>query len=61
MVGLKKRIEELESKLEAADRERAEAKRVKENVEQEIKGYEVQLSMSETSIQTLEVFRYSIV
>lgn len=55
IVNLKKQIEELRSKLELANLELEGAKRVKEVTEQELKGYEVELSMNEATIQTLEV------
>ncbi|KAI9120378.1 hypothetical protein K1719_007411 [Acacia pycnantha] len=51
---LKKRIEELKSELIATNAELEDAKRSKELVEQELKGYEVQLFLSEASVQTLE-------
>ncbi|KAJ7974480.1 Spindle assembly checkpoint component [Quillaja saponaria] len=54
LVGLKKQIEELKSELNAENAELEDAKHTKELVEQELKGYEVQLAMTETSIQTLE-------
>ncbi|XP_058187423.1 uncharacterized protein LOC131304262 [Rhododendron vialii] len=54
IVGLKKRIQELWSEFELANAELEDAKRLKENMEQEIKGYEVELAMNEASIQTLE-------
>lgn len=56
VVGLKKQIEELRSELDAANGELEQAKRCKETIEQEIKGYEMELSMNESSIQTLEVW-----
>ncbi|XP_059643158.1 uncharacterized protein LOC132285017 isoform X2 [Cornus florida] len=54
IVGLKKRIHELQSELDAANAELEDVKRLKENNEQELKGYEVELAMTEASIQTLE-------
>ncbi|KAF7129150.1 hypothetical protein RHSIM_Rhsim10G0029100 [Rhododendron simsii] len=54
IVGLKKRIQELWSEFELANAELEDAKSLKENMEQEIKGYEVELAMNEASIQTLE-------
>lgn len=51
----KKRIEELRSELDAATAELEEAKRGKEKAEQELKGYEVESSMNEASLQALEV------
>ncbi|KZV55868.1 spindle assembly abnormal protein 6 [Dorcoceras hygrometricum] len=50
----KKRIEELQCELEAASTQLGEAKREREIIEQELKGYEVELSMNQVSIQTLE-------
>lgn len=55
MVGLRKRIEELRSELDVANVELEEAKRTKESIEQELRGYEVELAMNEATIQTLEV------
>lgn len=55
MVGLKKRIEELQLELEAANFEREEAKQFKEKIEQELKGYEVELALNDTAFQALEV------
>ena len=55
IVGLKKRIQELRSEVDAANVELEDAKCLKEITEQEIKGYEVELAMNEASIQTLEV------
>ncbi|XP_038716869.1 uncharacterized protein LOC120010214 [Tripterygium wilfordii] len=54
VVGLKKRIEELRSELDAGNLELEGAKRHKETTEQELRGYEVQLALSEASIQALE-------
>lgn len=51
----KKRIEELRSDLDAANAELVEAKRDRENTDQELKGHEVELSMNEASLQALEV------
>lgn len=55
MVGLKKRIEELRLELEAENFEREEAKQFKETIEQELKGYEVELALNNTAFQALEV------
>lgn len=55
IVGLKKRVEELRSEAEVANAELEDAKRSKEIAEQELKGYEVELALSETSIQSLKV------
>ncbi|KMT17176.1 hypothetical protein BVRB_2g040850 [Beta vulgaris subsp. vulgaris] len=52
--GLKKRIEELRSELDVANAELENGKRIKETTDQELKGFEVELSMNETSKQTLE-------
>ncbi|XP_073144948.1 uncharacterized protein [Henckelia pumila] len=54
IVSQKKRIEELQYELEAASKELVEAKLERETTEQELKGYEVELSMNQVSIQTLE-------
>uniref|UniRef100_A0A803QM06 Uncharacterized protein n=1 Tax=Cannabis sativa TaxID=3483 RepID=A0A803QM06_CANSA len=54
VVGLRKRIEELRSELEGTNAELEDVKRAKEITEQEIKGYEVELALSETSIQSLK-------
>ncbi|GMN42417.1 hypothetical protein TIFTF001_011633 [Ficus carica] len=54
IVGLKKRVEELRSEAEVANAELEDAKRSKEIAEQELKGYEVELALSETSIQSLK-------
>ena len=56
VVGLKKRIQELQSEMDIANAELEESKRSKDAAEQELKGYEVELAMNEeASIQTLEV------
>ena len=55
VVTLRKQIEKLTSELSVANAELEDAKRCKELVEQELKGFEVQLFMSEASAQTLEV------
>lgn len=55
MVGLRKRIKELTSEVEVRNAELEEAKRNKESIEQEVRGYEVELAMNEATIQTLEV------
>ncbi|KVH92745.1 hypothetical protein Ccrd_005215 [Cynara cardunculus var. scolymus] len=57
VVNLKKQIEERQSELDSVNLELEEAKRLKECTEQELKGYEVELSMNESSIQTLEGYR----
>ncbi|XP_038905387.1 uncharacterized protein LOC120091435 isoform X2 [Benincasa hispida] len=54
IVVLKKRIEELQSELEATNVELENVKHAKETTEQELKGCEVELSLNDTSIQTLE-------
>ncbi|KAF7802909.1 hypothetical protein G2W53_042020 [Senna tora] len=51
---LKNQIEDLKSKLSSVNAELEYAKGSKELVEQELKGYEVQLFLSEASVQTLE-------
>ena len=55
IVDLKKRIDELRYEIVGANAELEEAKCAKESIEQDIKGYEVELAMNEASIQTLEV------
>lgn len=55
ILGLKKRIEELRSEAEFANAELEDTKRTKETAEQELKGYEVELALSETSIQSQKV------
>lgn len=55
MVGLKKRIETLQSEVEAANAEVEHAKRIKEVAEEELNGYEVELSLNDATIQSLEV------
>ena len=56
VVGLKKRIQDLQSEMDVANAELEESKRSKDAAEQELKGYEVELAMNEeASIQTLEV------
>ncbi|KAJ7970918.1 Spindle assembly checkpoint component [Quillaja saponaria] len=54
LLGLKKQIEELEFEFDSTNADLEDAKRNKELVEQELKGYEVQLAMTEASVQTLE-------
>ncbi|KAJ0098638.1 hypothetical protein Patl1_22049 [Pistacia atlantica] len=46
--------EELRLELEAANAEREEAKRFKETIEQELKGYEVELALNDNSFHALE-------
>lgn len=55
VVNLKRQIEELQSELDSVNAEVEDAKRLKECTEQELKGFEVELAMNESSIQTLEV------
>ena len=55
VVALRTQIEELKSELSAANAELEDAKRSRELVEQELRGCEVQLYLSEASVQTLEV------
>uniref|UniRef100_A0A161WUK8 Uncharacterized protein n=1 Tax=Daucus carota subsp. sativus TaxID=79200 RepID=A0A161WUK8_DAUCS len=55
IVDLKKRIDELRYEIVGANAELEEAKCAKESIEQDIKGYEVEMAMNEASIQTLEV------
>ncbi|GMY13527.1 Spindle assembly checkpoint component [Fagus crenata] len=54
VVGLKKRFEELRSEVDKANAEHEDAKRAKETAEQELKGYEVESALNESSIQTQE-------
>ncbi|BAB02851.1 unnamed protein product [Arabidopsis thaliana] len=54
VVGLKKRIEILQSEVEAANSEVEHAKRIKEVAEEELNGYEVELSLNDSTIQSLE-------
>ncbi|XP_051120989.1 uncharacterized protein LOC127244468 isoform X2 [Andrographis paniculata] len=54
IVNGRKRIEELISELDASNKELDKAKRDKEAAEQALRGYEVELSMNEASIQALE-------
>lgn len=56
MVGLRQRIEELRSEVEAANAELGDAKRTKETIEQELRGFELELALNEALIQTLQVF-----
>lgn len=55
IVNQKKRIEELKSELDAVNAELEGAKRGKETAEQVLKGYEIESSMNEASLQALEV------
>ena len=55
VVGLKKRIESLQSEVEAANEEVEHAKRIKEVAEEELNGYEVESSLNDATIQSLEV------
>ena len=52
---MKKRIEILQSEVEAANSEVEKAKRIKEVAEEELNGYEVELSLNDATIQSLEV------
>ncbi|KAI3918492.1 hypothetical protein MKX01_041812, partial [Papaver californicum] len=54
VVGLKKRIQDLESELDKENTQLEEAKRCKETAEQELKGYEFELALTEASVQALE-------
>ncbi|KAK9067256.1 hypothetical protein SSX86_014582 [Deinandra increscens subsp. villosa] len=54
VVNLKRQIEELQSELDSMNVELEDAKRLKECTEQDLKGFEVELAMNESSIQTLE-------
>ena len=55
VVTLRKQIETLKSELSDANEELEKSKRCKELVEQELKGFELHLFLSEASVQTLEV------
>lgn len=55
VVGLRQRIDDLQSEVEAANAELEDAKRTKEIIEQELKGYELESALNETLIQTLQV------
>jgi len=52
---LKKRIAILQSEVEAANLEVEKSKRIKEVAEEELNGYEVELSLKDATIQSLEV------
>ncbi|KAG5035531.1 hypothetical protein JHK87_010441 [Glycine soja] len=54
VVNLRKQIEKLKSELSEANAELENAKRCKELVEQDLKGFEVQLMLTESSAQALE-------
>ncbi|WZZ01655.1 hypothetical protein YC2023_073983 [Brassica napus] len=54
VVGLKKRIESLQSEVEAANADVEHAKRIKEVAEEELNGYEVESSLNDATIQSLE-------
>ncbi|KAL8231554.1 hypothetical protein R6Q57_001332, partial [Mikania cordata] len=54
IVNLKRQIDELRAKLDFVNTELKNAKSLKECTEQDLKGYEVELAMNESSIQTLE-------
>lgn len=60
VVNLRKQIEKLKSELSEANAELENAKRCKELVEQDLKGFEVQLMLTESSAQTLEVTLFLI-
>ncbi|KAH1246314.1 hypothetical protein GmHk_06G016421 [Glycine max] len=53
VVNLRKQIEKLTSELSEANAELENAKRYKELVEQDLRGFEVQLMLTESSVQTL--------
>jgi len=55
VVTLRKQIAKLTSELSEAYAELEDTKRCKEMLEQDLKGFEVQLMLSEASNQTLEV------
>lgn len=52
---MKKRIEILQSEVESANAELEDVKRIKEVAEEELNGYEVELSLNDATIQSLEV------
>ncbi|KAJ8750352.1 hypothetical protein K2173_014267 [Erythroxylum novogranatense] len=54
VVGLKKRVEELRLELNTSNLDLEEAKRFRETIEQDLKGYEVELALKNASIQALE-------
>ncbi|XP_047312853.1 uncharacterized protein LOC124916165 [Impatiens glandulifera] len=54
IANLRKRVQELQTKLDCANAELEEAKGMKEEAEQELIGYEVELAISGASIQTLQ-------
>ncbi|XP_045795416.1 uncharacterized protein LOC123889936 isoform X2 [Trifolium pratense] len=54
VVTLRKQFETLKSELSDANEELEKSKRCKELVEQELKGFELHLFLSEASVQTLE-------
>ncbi|CAN8266075.1 unnamed protein product [Cochlearia groenlandica] len=54
VVGLKKRIDSLQSEVEAANEELEHAKRVKESAEEDLNGYIVESSLNDSTIQSLE-------
>lgn len=56
VVSLRQRIDELRSEVEAANAEHEDAKRTKEIIEQELKGYELESALNEALKQTLQVF-----
>ncbi|KAF9589047.1 hypothetical protein IFM89_018309, partial [Coptis chinensis] len=55
VAGLKKRIEELRSTLDLTNEHLEEAKGLKESAEQELKGFEVELSLNDSSILAQQV------
>lgn len=55
VAGLRKQIEELRLALDAANAELQGTKLHRETSEQELKGYEVELAVNESAVQTLEV------
>ncbi|CAL1357877.1 unnamed protein product [Linum trigynum] len=54
LFGSKKRDQDPHSELEIVDAEVDQAKRFKENAEQKLKGYEIELSMLDASVQTMQ-------
>ncbi|CAI0455751.1 unnamed protein product [Linum tenue] len=54
LIGSKKRDQDLHSELEIVNAEVDQAKRFKESAEQKLKGYEIELSMLDASVQTMQ-------
>ncbi|CAL1392012.1 unnamed protein product [Linum trigynum] len=54
LIGSKKRDQDLHAELEIVNAEVDQAKRFKESAEQKLKGYEIELSMLDASVQTMQ-------